>query len=76
VHQPAPGLTVFLGYNGRGVAMATTLGTLVAKNLIAPANNPLPLPITEIRPIPLHSLHRIYATAILQMYRFRDYLAH
>ena len=76
VHQPAPGLTLFLGYNGRGVAMATTLGTLVAKNLIAPADNPLPLPITEIRPIPLHSLHRMYATAILQMYRIGDYLAH
>jgi hypothetical protein len=56
--------------------MATTLGTLVARNLIAPADNPLPLPITEIRPIPLHALHRIYATAILQTYRFRDYLAH
>ena len=75
VHQPAPGLTVFLGYNGRGVAMATTLGTLVAKNLVAPADNPLPLPITDIRPIPLHALHRIYATAILQSYRLRDYLA-
>jgi glycine/D-amino acid oxidase-like deaminating enzyme len=76
VHQPAPGLTVFLGYNGRGVAMATTLGVMVAKNLIAPANNALPFPITGIRPIPLHSLHRIYATSILQMYRLRDYLAH
>jgi glycine/D-amino acid oxidase-like deaminating enzyme len=76
VHQPAPGLTVFLGYNGRGVAMATTLGTLVAKNLIAPANNALPFPITGIRPIPLHSLHRIYATSILQMYCLRDYMAH
>src|SRR6202171_6581728 len=76
IHQPAPGLTVFLGYNGRGVAMATTLGTLVAKNLIAPADNALPLPITRIRPIPLHSLHRVYATSILQMYRLSDYLAH
>jgi glycine/D-amino acid oxidase-like deaminating enzyme len=75
VHQPAPGLSIFLGYNGRGVAMATTLATLVAKNIIAPADNPLPLPITDIRPIPLHSLHRIYATAILQTYRLRDYLA-
>jgi glycine/D-amino acid oxidase-like deaminating enzyme len=75
VHQPAPGLTIFLGYNGRGVAMATTLGSLVAKNLIAPADNPLPLPFTDIRPIPLHSLHRVYATAILQGYRARDYLA-
>jgi glycine/D-amino acid oxidase-like deaminating enzyme len=75
VHQPAPGLTVFLGYNGRGVAMATTLATLVAKNIIAPADNPLPLPITDIRPIPLHSLHRIYATAVMQTYRLSDSLA-
>jgi hypothetical protein len=57
------------------VAMATTLGTLVAKNLIAPADNPLPLPVTDIRPIPLHALHRMYATALLQMYRLGDYLA-
>ena len=75
VHQPAPGLSVLLGYNGRGVAMATTLATVVAKNIIAPADNPLPLPITDIRPIPLHSLHRIYATAIMQTYRLSDSLA-
>jgi glycine/D-amino acid oxidase-like deaminating enzyme len=75
VHQPAPGLSVLLGYNGRGVAMATTLATLVAKNIIAPADNPLPLPVTDIRPIPLHSLHRIYATAIMQTYRLSDSLA-
>jgi glycine/D-amino acid oxidase-like deaminating enzyme len=75
VHEPAPGLTMFLGYNGRGVAMATTLGTLVAANLIAPRENPLPLPITEIRPIPLHIMHRVYATALLQVYRLFDYLA-
>ena len=75
VHQPAPGLTLLLGYNGRGVAMATTLGTLVAKNLVAPTDYPLPLPVTGIRAIPLHPLHRIYATAILQMYRVFDHLA-
>jgi len=75
VHQPAPGLSILLGYNGRGVAMATTLGTLVAKNMIAAADNPLPLPITDIRPIPLHALHRLYATAIMQAYRLGDYLA-
>jgi glycine/D-amino acid oxidase-like deaminating enzyme len=40
VHRPAPGLTILLGYNGRGVAMATTLGKLVALNLIAPADHP------------------------------------
>ena len=75
IHQPAPGLTIFLGYNGRGVAMATQLGTLVAANLLAPVDNPLPLALSSIAPIPLHFLHRIYATAILQMYRLSDHLA-
>ncbi len=75
VHEPAPGLTVVLGYNGRGIAMATTLGTLVGAHLAAPADNPLPLPVSPIAAIPLHSLHRLYATAILQMYRLSDHLA-
>jgi glycine/D-amino acid oxidase-like deaminating enzyme len=75
VHRPAPGLTLLLGYNGRGIAMATTLGMLVARNLIAPADHRLPLPFTAVQPIPFHRLHRMYATAILQMYRVRDYLA-
>lgn len=75
VHRPAPGLTIFLGYNGRGIAMATTLGTRVGANLAAPDAHPLPIAITAIHPIPLHSLHRVYATAILQMYRLSDYWA-
>ena len=75
VHQPAPGLTLLLGYNGRGVALATTLGTLVGANLAQPDAHPLPLPITGLSPIPLHGLHRLYATAILQMYRVKDHLA-
>jgi glycine/D-amino acid oxidase-like deaminating enzyme len=75
VHRPAPGLTMLLGYNGRGIALATTLGTLIGANLLAPDAHPLPLAVTRISPIPLHSLHRIYATAILQMYRLSDYFA-
>jgi glycine/D-amino acid oxidase-like deaminating enzyme len=75
VHRPAPGLTLLLGYNGRGVGLATTLGTLVGAHLAAPETQPLPLPLSRISPIPLHSLHRLYATAILQMYRLSDYAA-
>ncbi len=75
VHRPAPGLTLLLGYNGRGVGLASTLGTLVGANLAAPDDHPLPLPLTRISPIPLHSLHRLYATAILQLYRLSDYAA-
>ncbi len=75
LHRPAPGLTMLLGYNGRGVALATTMGTLAGANLAQPETHPLPLAMTGIRPIPLHALHRLYATAILQMYRVVDHLA-
>jgi glycine/D-amino acid oxidase-like deaminating enzyme len=75
IHRPASGLTLLLGYNGRGVALATTLGALVGANLAQPDANPLPLPFTGLRSIPLHSMHRLYATAILQMYRVADYWA-
>ena len=75
MHRPAPGLTLLLGYNGRGVGLATALGSLMGAHLAAPDANPLPLPFTRIEPIPLHSLHRLYATAILQMYRLSDHFA-
>ena len=64
MHRPAPGLTLLLGYNGRGVALATALGTLVGANLAQPEVHPLPLPNTGLGAIPLHSMHRLYATAI------------
>jgi len=65
---------------GLAVALAeccttSPTGTLVGAHLAAPDAHPLPLPLTRIEPIPLHSLHRIYATAILQMYRLSDYIA-
>jgi len=59
----------------RLIVFAGTLGTLVGANLVQPEAHPLPLPITGLRAIPLHSMHRLYATAILQMYRLFDYLA-
>lgn len=51
-HAPEPGLHVVLGYNGRGVAMATTMGQLIADCLLGRA--PMPWPATPVTPIPLH----------------------
>src|SRR6267378_971663 len=34
VHEPAPGALVYLGCNGRGVALATSMGQQLAKRLI------------------------------------------
>lgn len=73
VHQPAPGITAALGYNGRGVALATALGGAIADHLLD-ASKPLPLKLTDIRPLPVHGLHRQYAAAMIRYYRLRDAL--
>ncbi|WP_186400974.1 FAD-binding oxidoreductase [Stappia sp. P2PMeth1] len=73
VHQPLPGLTMAAGYNGRGVALSSALGTAIGSHLLDGAQ-PLPFRFTDIRPLPAHALHPIYATLAIWYYRLRDAL--
>jgi glycine/D-amino acid oxidase-like deaminating enzyme len=50
VHEPAPGLTMALGYNGRGVATATAMGQHLAARMTGTTE--FPFPGTRIKPIP------------------------
>ena len=72
LHEPAPGLLAALGYNGRGIAMATAMGMLLARRLAGEALESLPLPAQPIRPIPFHGFHRLGVTAAITYYRLRD----
>jgi len=56
VHEPAPGLFVGLGYNGRGVAMATLMGEWLAARIHA--GREAPIPRTDIAPIPWHAARK------------------
>jgi glycine/D-amino acid oxidase-like deaminating enzyme len=56
VHEPQAGLFIGLGYNGRGVAMGTTMGEWLAARVHAGVEAPLPR--TDIAPIPWHALRR------------------
>jgi glycine/D-amino acid oxidase-like deaminating enzyme len=58
LHEPAPGVLAALGYNGRGVAMATALGKVLAERAQGLPADRLPLPPTPVRPIPFHGLRR------------------
>jgi glycine/D-amino acid oxidase-like deaminating enzyme len=75
IHEPAPGLAIALGYNGRGIAMATTVGKHLAARLCDDGSEPFPFAITPIRPIPLHGLQRFYIAAGVAWYRLLDMLA-
>ncbi len=74
VHTPAPGLTLALGYNGRGIALATSMGRHVAARMQG-AEADFPYPVTPIRPIPLHGLQRFYIAAGVAWYSLLDRLA-
>ena len=75
IHEPQPGLTVALGYNGRGVAMGTHLGKLIGEHLgESTLEEVLPFPVTPIKPIPMHGLQRLYVETVVNYYRARDWL--
>jgi glycine/D-amino acid oxidase-like deaminating enzyme len=83
LHQPAPGITMALGYNGRGIAMATLLGQQAAALMggggaggsAGNSNSAAagcPFPITPLQPIPLHGLQRFYIAAGVAWYSLLD----
>jgi glycine/D-amino acid oxidase-like deaminating enzyme len=74
LHELAPGVVAALGYNGRGVAMATYLGKLAAERALKGAAADTPFPLTTMRPVPLHGGRLPLMAALLQYYRLRDTL--
>ena len=72
-HQPAPGLLATLGYNGRGVALATLTGREIARYLTDDA--PPLFPFTPIKAIPFHSFWKIGVLAEIFRGRLLDKLS-
>ena len=72
LHQPAPGITMALGYNGRGIAMATSLGQHVAALVAGGGAAACPFPLTPLQPLPLHGLQRFYIAAGVAWYSLLD----
>ena len=73
-HEPAPGVLAALAYNGRGVAMATAMGTQLAARVLGTTPEELDMPLTDIRPIPFHGLWRTATAARVAYGRIRDSL--
>jgi glycine/D-amino acid oxidase-like deaminating enzyme len=72
LHAIAPGLLAGLGYNGRGIAMATTLGRLLARLAEGVAADEIGYPVTELQPLTLHRFGRLGARATMQYLKVRD----
>jgi len=75
LHELAPGLLAGLGYNGRGVAMATVMGRVLAQWALGTPPQELAFPVTPLRTVPLHALSGIGVRAMIQYLRLADALA-
>ncbi len=70
----APNMMASLGYNGRGVAMATVLGKVMADWASGTPEAALDYPVTRPRPIPFYFMRRPAVMATVAWSRFRDSL--
>ncbi len=73
LHEPAPDAHLVLGYNGRGVAMATTMGALVAQRIQGAAEQDIDMPIRrELKPFWMHDFWRVGVAARMAYGCVRD----
>lgn len=74
LHLFAPNVLAGLGFNGRGVANATVMGTVLADWATGTPAEHLDLPLTVPRPIPFHRFRRIGLSATVRTLRLLDRL--
>lgn len=71
-HELAPGVLAFVGCNGRGVALATSIGSELAKAVLGANVADLPMPFTPLDPFPAHGIARRFTSFPIILYRHRD----
>lgn len=72
VHELSPGIYTGLGYNGRGVAMATLMGRWLAGLATGVALDTPTIPVTTAQPLPFHAMQNPVIRAILTINDFQD----
>lgn len=72
LHEIRPGVTAALGYNGRGVAMATAMGRVLADRALGVEDRDLDFPVTGVSTIPFYGLRKPLVSALAAWYRMRD----
>ena len=74
VHEPGYGALIYLGCNGRGVALATAMGRQLARRLIEGEAAEIDMPITTPKPIRFHALWPVAVKSVVLYGRIRDRL--
>lgn len=70
LHAPAPGLFAMLGYNGRGIALATAFGRMIS-DWLAEGREPA-FPVTPIQTIGWHKMREPVMNAGIRWYWLKD----
>jgi glycine/D-amino acid oxidase-like deaminating enzyme len=74
VHEPGSGALIYLGCNGRGVALATAMGKQLARRLIEGGTAEIDMPMTTPKPIRFHALWPVAVRSVVLYGRIRDRL--
>jgi glycine/D-amino acid oxidase-like deaminating enzyme len=74
VHEPGSGALIYLGCNGRGVALATAMGKQLARRLLEGERAEVDMPITTPKPIRFHALWPLAVKSVVLYGRIRDRL--
>jgi len=74
IHKLADGIFCGLGFNGRGVAMTTTFGKILAKHCLGEIEDNEFLPITPVKKVPLNQFRGSGITIALTWKRMMDTL--
>jgi glycine/D-amino acid oxidase-like deaminating enzyme len=72
IHEPEKGLVTLVGCQGRGVALMTAAAPRLIDYLATRDPDVLPLPLTQVSPIPLHAFRKIGVGAMIAWYRMLD----
>jgi len=72
LHELAEGVYAGLGYSGRGIAMATGMGKVLAARVRGTPMEGLPVPATPVKPLPMHALSIPIARLNLGWLRWQD----
>jgi glycine/D-amino acid oxidase-like deaminating enzyme len=75
LHRLAPGVFAGLGYNGRGVGMATMMGKILAAACMDRTMQAFAYPVSKLDPIAFYAFHRIGVHAMVAYYRMLDRFA-
>lgn len=72
VYEPYPNLTAALGCNGRGIAISTAMGKVLAERIRGAHEDELILPVSRLAPMRFHFLRRPVVQVLVALKGLQD----